>query len=128
MTEARWRAVFVAAAVFNWLTGLSLLFDAGPIAASAGIELARYDTLYSPFVGWLVIVFGTLYYIVSRDVSKNHGAVLGGALAKTGMFVLVWLAVLRGEAPIAMGTLVVAHLLFALAFAVFLLQRARPAR
>jgi hypothetical protein len=73
-------------------------------------------------------VFGTLYFIVSRDISQNRGAVLGGALAKTGMFVLVWLAVLRGEAPSTMGYLVIVHLLFAVAFAVFLLQRAEPAR
>ncbi len=125
MSDTAWRGVFLAAAVFNWLSGLLIMFDTSPLAAQAGIELARYDPLYSPFVGWFAIVFGTLYFIVARDITQNRGAVVGGALAKVGMFALVWLAVLRGDTPVTMGYLLTGHLAFALAFVAFLLRTRR---
>ena len=116
-----WRIVFWSAAALNWLTGLALTFDISTPAKALGIAMARYDTLYSPFVGWLVIVFGVMYAIVARDTGKNHAAILGGALAKAGMFALVWLGVMRGEAPLSMGLLVIAHLVFAILFLAFLM-------
>lgn len=117
-----WRIVFWSAALLNWLTGLALIFDVSAPAEALGIEMARYDPLYSPFVGWLVMVFGVMYAIVARDTGSNHVAILGGALAKAGMFALVWLGVTRGEAPFSMGLLVIAHLFFAILFLAFLMM------
>ena len=35
---------------------------------------------------WFVVIFGVGYFIVSRDINKNHGIILIGLLGKTIFF------------------------------------------
>lgn len=121
MSDSVWRAVFLASAIFNWLVGASMLFDAsGP--AAVGIEVVRFDAFYSPVTGWFVILFGLLYFAVWRDL-ENRAIVFIGMLGKLGIVAIVWIAWLRGLVPTSMAAITVVDLVFAALFAMFLITR-----
>ena len=122
MSDGFWRIVFLTAAIFNWFVGVSQMFDVSQLAASMGQEAPRYDALYSPLLGWLVILFGALYFVVYRNL-ENRAIVLIGLAGKGGVFVLVVAAWWRGQAPNSMATLVFVDAIYAALFAIFLLRR-----
>ena len=125
MSDAVWRGVFLASAIFNFVVGFSLAIDTSAMMASMGLEVARYDALWSPLIGWFVILFGMLYFAVSRDLD-NRAIAFIGMLGKLGVVVLIALAWMRGLAPFAMVGLTLIDLVFAILFAAFLFTR-RPA-
>ena len=127
MSDSVWRGVFLASAIFNFLVGFSLAIDTSALMASMGLEVARYDALWSPLVGWFVILFGMLYAAVWRDLG-NRAIVFVGMLGKLGVVVLVALAWMRGLAPFAMVALTLIDFVFAILFAVFLFIRPVGAR
>lgn len=122
MSDGVWRGVFLASAIFNFIVGISLAFDATELVASMGIEVARYDALWSPVVAWFVIVFGVFYLVVWRDLD-NRPIVAISMLGKLGVVVLITLAWSRGLAPFGMVGLTLIDLAFAALFALFLLTR-----
>jgi hypothetical protein len=124
MSDRLWRAVFLTGAVFNWIVGASLMFDTAEFAASAGLEVARYDAFYSPAVGWFIVIFGFLYWAVWRDL-ENRAIVLIGMVGKLGAVALTWLAFARGLVPFSMAALTLIDVAFAALFATFLLTRRR---
>lgn len=122
MSDGAWRGVFLASAIFNFVVGIGLAVDATALAASMGMEVARYDALWSPVVAWFVILFGVFYLIVWRDLS-NRPIVFVGMVGKLGVVVLITLAWSRGLAPFGMVGLTLIDLAFAAVFALFLLTR-----
>src|SRR5262245_54440580 len=122
MNERFWRTVFVTAAIFNWIVGASLAFDSGAIAAKMGLELVPYHSFYSPLIGWFVILFGMLYFAVSRDLA-NRPIALIGAIGKAGVGVIVLADWWLGVAPASLALLVVIDLVYVVLFAWFLLSR-----
>jgi hypothetical protein len=78
--------MFLAAALFNLVVAAPIIVAPGwsfdlafvPSAASSG-KIALQ--LWRDF-GWLVLLIGFGYYLVSRDVTKNHALVWLGILAK----------------------------------------------
>lgn len=122
MSDGGWRGVFLASAAFNFLVGAGLAFDLSATMAAMGLEVARYDALWSPIAAWFVVLFGVLYLAVWRDL-ENRAIVFVGMVGKIGVAALITLAWMRGLAPFAMVLLVLVDLLFALLFAAFLLTR-----
>ncbi len=122
MSDGVWRGVFLASAMFNFIVGISLAVDASELAASMGLEVARYDALWSPLVAWFVVMFGVLYLIVWRDLD-NKPIVAVGMAGKLGVVVLIALAWSRGLAPFGMVALTLVDLAFAALFALFLFTR-----
>ncbi|MDZ4869745.1 MAG: hypothetical protein SGI91_20670 [Alphaproteobacteria bacterium] len=122
MSDGVWRGVFLASAIFNFIVGISLAVDASELAASMGLEVARYDALWSPLVAWFVVMFGVLYLIVWRDLD-NKPIVAVGMAGKLGVVVLIALAWSRGLAPFGMVALTLVDLAFAALFALFLFTR-----
>lgn len=122
MSDGFWRIVFLTAAIFNWLVGLSLAFDTTQMATSMGLETVPYDAFYSPVTGMFIFLFGLLYFAVWRDLG-NRAIVLIGTIGKLGAFALTMSAVWRGLAPASMGGLVVIDLIYAALFAMFLFTR-----
>jgi len=127
--ERRWQRIFRVAAWWNVLVGAG-----GLIAPRWGIELfyganAVSDDLIAR-LAWgdfsvCVLLFGVGYFIVARDVRKNHGLVVLGVLGKAGVLVSFPLRFFAGEAtgwiliPAAVdGTM-------AMLFVVFLARRQR---
>jgi hypothetical protein len=125
MSDAVWRGVFLTSAIFNFIVGFSLAVDTSALMASIGLEVARYDQLWSPLVGAFVILFGMLYIAVWQDL-ENRAIVFVGMMGKLSVVVLIALAWMRGLAPFAMVALTWIDLVFAILFAVFLFTR-RPA-
>lgn len=122
MSDAVWRGVFLASAIFNFMVGFSLAIDTTATMAAMGLEVARYDALWSPLIGWFVVLFGMLYIVVWRDLN-NRAIVFIGLVGKLGVVVLIALAWMRGLAPFAMVGLTLVDLAFALLFGVFLFTR-----
>jgi hypothetical protein len=119
MSDQFWRNVFLISAFFNFIIGISLFFDLGPLAAARGIEMMRFDALYSPLIGWFIIVFGLSYLALSQDLANKTLALLG-LTGKLGVIILVWFAWASGLAPLSMAALTFVDLVFAVLFAVFL--------
>ncbi len=124
MSDGVWRGVFLAGAFVNWIVGVGMMFDTAEFAASAGLEVARYDAFYSPIVGWFITLFGFFYLAVSRDL-ENRAVVLIGAIGKSGVIAWVWLAFARGLVPFSMAAVTLIDVVFVLLFAAFLLTRRR---
>lgn len=122
MSDGVWRGVFLTSAIFNFLVGLGLAFDAGATMASMGLEVAPYDAFWSPIAAWFVIVFGVFYLVVWRDLN-NRAIVFVGMVGKLGVVALIALAWARGLAPFAMVGLTFVDLAFAALFALFLFTR-----
>lgn len=122
MSDGIWRGVFLTSAIFNFIVGVSLAFDTSDIARAIGFEIARHDALWSPIIGWFVILFGMLYLAVWRDL-ENRAIVFVGTIGKLGVLVLILLAWMRALAPFALVALVSIDLVFAALFAAFLLTR-----
>jgi hypothetical protein len=119
MSDQFWRNVFLISAFFNFIIGISLFFDLSAFAAARGIEMMRFDALYSPLIGWFIIVFGLMYLALSQDLANKTLALLG-LTGKLGVIILVWFAWASGLAPLSMAALTFVDLVFAILFAVFL--------
>lgn len=119
MSDRFWRNVFLVSAAFNFIIGASLFFDVGDLVKSQGIEMLRFDALYSPIVGWFIVVFGLMYLALSQDL-ENKTLALIGLTGKLGIVILMSLAYGGGLVPLSMAALTFVDLVFAGLFAVFL--------
>lgn len=119
MTDSFWRNVFIVSAIFNFLVGASMFFDLTTFAKAQGLEAIPYSPLFSPIIGWFVIVFGLMYLALSQELQNKTIALLG-LTGKLGIVILVWFAYASGLAPLTMALLTLIDLLFAILFAVFL--------
>jgi apolipoprotein N-acyltransferase len=110
------RVLFLAAAVFNWLAGLGLLFDAGLLFALLGASPAPTEPLFVHLFAWLVIVFGVGYYWVSRDPSGNLPIIKLGILGKASVVLVCLAAAAVGTVSWQILILASADLVFAILF------------
>jgi hypothetical protein len=124
--------VWLAATAFNFLIGASIVlatewsFDLayGP---SGDTDNAMAQTLWRDF-GIFVLLIGVGYYIVARDVTRNHGLALLGIFAKLFDVVALTTRFFLGlAAPIVLVPAAIDGV-FALMFVVFLVwaRRTRP--
>ena len=85
------RVLFLSGALFNWLAGLGLLFDARLLFELLGVSPLPGEFLFVQLFAWLVIVFGVGYFWASRNPSENIPIIKLGLLGKASV-VLVCLA------------------------------------
>ena len=71
---------------------------------------------------WFIIAFGIGYFIVSRDITKNHGVVLIGALGKIIFLIDCIVTLLLKEANMVLLGTGIVDLIFAILFIEFLLK------
>ncbi|HEY9608740.1 hypothetical protein [Allocoleopsis sp.] len=86
MESKFWSRMFLAAAVFNFLMGGPIMLAPKGSYALAYIPLLTGDDaialkFWADF-GFSVLLIGVGYYLVSRDVTKNHSIVWLGVFAK----------------------------------------------
>jgi hypothetical protein len=74
--------LFLTGAVFNWLVGLALHFDAGLLFELFRVTPAPTEPLFVQLFAWLVIVFGVGYLWVSRDPPGKVPIIWLGILGK----------------------------------------------
>lgn len=84
-SDRSWSLMFMAAALFNFVFGLPLMLAPGWCYRIAFIPPLGEDAMglrfWSDF-GFAVVLIGVGYYIVSRDLARNHGLVWLGIAAK----------------------------------------------
>ena len=71
---------------------------------------------------FLVIVLGIGYFIVSKDITKNHGIVIIGIIAKLGFFTICLIYFILGDIGILTLLLASVDIAFSLLFIEFLLN------
>jgi hypothetical protein len=71
---------------------------------------------------WFIIAFGIGYIIVSRDITKNHGIILIGMLAKILFLIDCIITLISKEANIMLLGTGIVDLIFAILFFEFLLK------
>ena len=85
-TWRRWRAMFVAAALFNFAIGVPIILFPGwtygvayvpPVAAGDAVALRFWGDF-----GYAVTIIGAGYLLVARDPAQNRGLVWVGVAAK----------------------------------------------
>lgn len=116
MTSKSLRALFVTAAVFNWLVGLALLFNAPLIFQLFGITPQPTEPLFVHLFAWLVVVFGVGYYWVSGDPESNIGIIKLGMLGKASVVLVCLAAVVTGGISWQMMILASVDLVYAILF------------
>ena len=116
MTSKSLRTLFVTAAVFNWLVGLGLLFNAPLLFQLFGVTPVPTELLFVQLFAWLVIVFGVGYYWVSRDPESHIPLIKLGMLGKASVVLVCLAAVVTGGISWQMMILASADLVYAILF------------
>ena len=84
---SRDRALFVVAAAYDVVLGIAFFFLYGPIFTALGIPLPP-STSYIHISAAFVFVQGLGYWLVARDIARNHDLVRLGVIYK-GIYVAV---------------------------------------
>jgi hypothetical protein len=108
----------IAAAFPTWLGGIIMPeFSFGMFGLTPPTVLFPYHAMF-----WFVIAFGIGYFIVSSDISRNHGVVVVGITAKTIFFIdcVITFALKQGNIMLLLVGIV--DLIFACLFLEFLLS------
>ncbi len=119
-----YKKLFLFGGIYNIIIGVSLFAFAAAdkVTASALFGMGVPPTLlFVTAMMWFVVCFGVGYVIVSRDITKNHGVVLIGAMEKVIFFIdgVATFAMAEVAASVvAFGTI---DLIFGILFIEFLL-------
>ena len=116
MTAKSIRTLFLTAAIFNWLVGLALLFDAALLFELFRVTPLPTEPLFVQLFAWLVIVFGVGYFWASRDPAGNVPIIKLGVLGKCSVFLVCLAGTAMGSVSWQMMILASADLLYALLF------------
>jgi hypothetical protein len=108
--------MFLSGAVFNWLVGLGLLFNAGLLFELLDVSPVPTESLFVHLFAWLVIVFGVGYYWISRDPPGHVPIIKLGMLGKASVVLVCLAAVVTGTASWQLMILASADLAYAILF------------
>ncbi|MFX0030859.1 MAG: hypothetical protein ACFE8B_16720 [Candidatus Hermodarchaeota archaeon] len=119
-----YKYLFIVGALWNLILGF--LFFVMPVMGDTvyemtGVEVPPSLVFYHAFFG-VVFSFGIGYFLVARDLNKNHGIVFLGAIAKVFVFVLFLTYFFIGDSNIIPVIFVIGDLIFAILFAEFLIN------
>lgn len=116
MTGRSIRAVFLSGAIFNWLVGLALHYDATLLFGLFGVTPPPSEPLFVRLFAWLVIVFGVGYYWVSRDPPANAPIIKLGILGKASVVLVCLSSVAVHSVSWQIMILALADLIYAVLF------------
>jgi hypothetical protein len=116
--------MFLIGALWNFIVGASF-FGLSPLldtlAPLFGIEIPPSLVFYHAFFGF-VFGFGIGYYLVARDLNKNHGIVVLGAIEKFYVFILFLIYFVLGYTNFVPMIFVIIDLIFGCLFVEFLIK------
>ncbi len=124
MSEQGWTRIFIAAAIFNILIGLTLLID--PAAMPKFVPLPAGDFVWPRLAGGLILLMGVGYWIVSRNLDTNRGLITIGAAGKLLSVLILLIYWIKGTIGFWAFSLGLVDLVFAALFIRFLIRY--PAR
>lgn len=126
-----YKRLFLIAAIWNIGAGFICWFAAN-FFREFFFDLFAMELLPSLFafnaLFWIIIPFGIGFYLVSEDISKNHGLVFIGMLGKTFFFIITIVTMVLKEANILLPAIGLADLIFAFLFWEFLLNYPKMAK
>ena len=92
------RSIFIAAAVFNIIVALVLLFGRGHLAPYLGLSATTgSNALFADLAAVLVGVFGDLYFAVATDPGWLRPVIPFGIAGKLLAFVVVMFHLAKGD-------------------------------
>ena len=110
--------MFLCAAIWNWILAIAFLalprIDMNYFVA-VGLEIPNSMLWFDSFMG-LVFAFGIGFYIVSRNISENHGLIQVATFEKIWVFVIGVFWFILGQASIWVVGFVIGDLIFGLLF------------
>ena len=107
---------FRAAAILNWSTCLPNFLFPALMADIIGVPPVNYAYVPRAFAG-LGIVFGFIYFEISRDPLRNRNLIKWGWIAKSVSFITVFHGYLIGEAyPLVLAFFVIEDLIWVPSF------------
>ena len=119
-----YKYLFLIGAIWNLVVGLVFIV-LSPLADSLvpmfGMEVPPSLVFYHSFFG-VVFVFGIGYYLVARNINKNHGIVVLGAITKFYAFILYLIYFILGYSNFLPILFVTVDLIFACLFVEFLIS------
>ncbi len=119
-----YKYLFIVAALYNIVNSVIFIF----ISIFATELFPLFGVALPPSMIWLqlslilILIFGIGYFIVSRDLEKNHGLVLIGAFAKLMFFILTLMYFILGDVNILIVLLGGIDLIMVCLFIEFLLK------
>lgn len=126
LTDEFYQKLFLIAAIYNFFAALSFLLlpnFSAKLMFEAGALTPYYAHAFFNFTWVLVLIFGIGYYIVSRDINKNHGVVVIGILGKL-FFFFYYLHMYQHSRCSILGMMgVTGDLIFSALFAFFLYDK-----
>ena len=121
MTEAFYKRVFFASALWNLVGGAFIIAATGWIFDSSGVAIPFPAAYYYTWTA-MILVFGLGYYCVYRDMFRNRDIVLMGVIGKT-VFSAVFLYYFvshPGQIPVFFLIPIGGDLVFVVLFIMFL--------
>lgn len=119
-----YKYLFLIGAIWNLVLGL-MFIALSPFADSLfptfGMEVPPSLIFCHGYFG-IAFIFGIGYYLVARDINKNHGIVILGVLGKFYVVILFLIYFILGYTnflPVALG---IGDLIFACLFVEFLIS------
>ena len=121
MTEAFYKRVFFASALWNLVGGAFIIAATGWIFDSSGVAIPFPAAYYYTWTA-MILVFGLGYYCVYRDMFRNRDIVLMGVIGKTAFSAvfLYYFVSYPGQIPVLFLIPIGGDLVFVVLFAMFL--------
>lgn len=119
-----YKYLFIISAFFNWANALSFFF----LSVFDPSIFLTFGTLYPPTLFFLhallglIFTYGIGYYIVGRDINKNHGVVVLGVVSKLVFFSCCVIYFLLGDLAFIMVVFGSFDFIFACLFVEFLIN------
>jgi hypothetical protein len=123
-----YRAVFLAAALWNAMSGAAVLFvlTNGEFRERLGLP-GPPDKISLQLLALCLLVFGLGYYWVSRNLSRNRDLVKMGVIGKPFVFLVFFGHALAQEIPWVLTLPSLVDLLFGMLFLEFLVRTRQDA-
>jgi len=122
--EKYYKILFIVAALYNIINSVTFIL----ISIVATDLFPVFGVAIPPSMVWLqlslilIALLGVGYIMVSRDISKNHGLVLVGGLAKLSFFLMSLVYFFIGDLNVLIVLLGSVDLIMVILFTEFLLK------
>jgi len=116
MTPMSHRGLFLSAAWFNILVGLSFIVAMNTVAGLTGLQINPTAAMFMQITAGLIVAFGIAYGLVARDPVRYRPYIPFGALLKVMVVVIIWGHWLAGNISWLLPALAAVDAIYAVLF------------
>ena len=108
MNDRHARLLFGSGALFNFVVGSSFLLASRLVGSLAGMEPPPAGDIFERLAGFAIVLFGWMYWMVSRDPVTYRPFILAGIVGKLGVVAIAFTGLAAGitNLPLPLLTLV----------------------